>query len=144
MDGVREWPGTSAIHACGCAFACSWISAVSYCCRTCPIPGARSRDTDLVRWVSLAQSQKLSICFRCQCLDWLLLIECAVGGCRYRGCVLPNTTSLPFCDPELPTAARAKDLVSRMTLEEKKVQLIGGIGGGITPATPRLGVPAYQ
>eukprot|EP00750_Incisomonas_marina_P002966 INCI12791.2.p1 GENE.INCI12791.2~~INCI12791.2.p1 ORF type:complete len:714 (-),score=113.51 INCI12791.2:1394-3535(-) len=31
-----------------------------------------------------------------------------------------------------------------MTLEEKKVQLIGGIGGGITPATPRLGVPAYQ
>ena len=61
-----------------------------------------------------------------------------------RGCLLANTTSLPFCDTSLSMEARAKDLVSRMTLDEKLVQLIGGIGGGITPATPRLGVPAYQ
>ena len=63
---------------------------------------------------------------------------------RTPACVLANTTALPFCDTTLSTAARAKDLVQRMTAAEKLVQLIGGIGGGVTPATPRLGVPAYQ
>jgi beta-glucosidase-like glycosyl hydrolase len=58
--------------------------------------------------------------------------------------VLENTTNLPFCDPTLNNSARAKDLVARMTTQEKLVQLIGGIGGGVTPATTRLGVPAYQ
>ena len=63
---------------------------------------------------------------------------------RRPACVLANTTTLPFCDTSLSTTARAKDLVQRMTVPEKLVQLIGGIGGGVTPATPRLGVPAYQ
>ena len=31
-----------------------------------------------------------------------------------------------------------------MTVAEKVTQLIGGIGGGITPAVPSVGVPAYQ
>ena len=63
---------------------------------------------------------------------------------RRPACTLANTTSLPFCDTALGTSERAKDLVARMTLEEKLVQLIGGIGGGTTPSTPRLGVPAYE
>ena len=62
----------------------------------------------------------------------------------YRGCQLPNITGLPFCDTSLSSSARAKDFVSRMTLSEKLRQLIGGIGGGITPAVPRLGLPPYQ
>ena len=57
-----------------------------------------------------------------------------------RACLQANTTHLPFCDTTLSISARARDLVGRMTLEEKLVQLIGGIGGGVTPATPRLGV----
>jgi hypothetical protein len=61
-----------------------------------------------------------------------------------RGCTLANVTHLPFCDTKLSSTARAKDLVGRMRLDEKLTQLICGIGGGVTPATPRLGVPAYQ
>ena len=55
-----------------------------------------------------------------------------------------NTTTLPFCNVSLPIDTRVTDLVGRMTLEEKLGQLIGGIGGGVTPSIPRLGVPPYQ
>ncbi|MGQ9731974.1 MAG: glycoside hydrolase family 3 C-terminal domain-containing protein [Candidatus Zipacnadales bacterium] len=46
---------------------------------------------------------------------------------------------LPFRDPELPPASRARDLVSRMTLEEKVSQMVHEAA-----AIPRLGVPAYN
>lgn len=55
-----------------------------------------------------------------------------------------NTSGLPFCNTSLPTAARVADLVARMTLGEKVTQLIGGIGAGVTPGVPRLGLPPYQ
>src|SRR5690242_4247335 len=45
----------------------------------------------------------------------------------------------PYLDPALPFEARAADLVSRMTLEEKISQLMND-----APAIPRLGVPAYE
>lgn len=60
---------------------------------------------------------------------------CAPGG---------NTTSLPFCNTSLPIDVRISDLLSRMTLNEKLGQLVGGIGGGVTPAIPSLGIPPYQ
>jgi beta-glucosidase len=44
-----------------------------------------------------------------------------------------------YLAPEAPTDARVKDLVSRMTLEEKTSQLVS-----IAPAIPRLKVPAYN
>ena len=44
-----------------------------------------------------------------------------------------------YKDPAQPAERRAADLVSRMTLEEKAVQLQNG-----APAIPRLGVPAYD
>ena len=37
-----------------------------------------------------------------------------------------------------------KDLLGRMSEEEKLTQLIGGIGGGTTVAAPSVGVPRYQ
>ncbi len=45
----------------------------------------------------------------------------------------------PYLDPALPPARRAADLVSRLTLEEKVLQM-----QSTAPAIPRLGVPAYN
>ena len=45
----------------------------------------------------------------------------------------------PYLNPALAPEARAKDLVSRMTLEEKVSQM-----QDVAPAIPRLGVPAYN
>ena len=45
----------------------------------------------------------------------------------------------PFLDPNLSPDLRAADLVSRMTLEEKVLQM-----QSTAPAIPRLGVPAYN
>jgi beta-glucosidase len=45
----------------------------------------------------------------------------------------------PYQDPNLPPERRAADLVSRMTLEEKALQM-----QSTAPAIPRLAVPAYN
>jgi beta-glucosidase len=45
----------------------------------------------------------------------------------------------PFQDPSLPIAERVNDLVSRMTLEEKVLQM-----QHTAPAIPRLGIPSYD
>jgi beta-glucosidase len=45
----------------------------------------------------------------------------------------------PFMDPKLPLASRIRDLMGRMTVEEKASQLLDS-----TPAIPRLGVPEYS
>jgi beta-glucosidase len=45
----------------------------------------------------------------------------------------------PYLDPNLPPERRAADVVSRMTLEEKVLQM-----QSTAPAIPRLGVPAYN
>ena len=44
-----------------------------------------------------------------------------------------------YLDPSVPAVERAKDLVSRMTLEEKASQLVNQ-----ARAIPRLKVPAYD
>lgn len=45
----------------------------------------------------------------------------------------------PYLDPALSSDQRAKDLVSRMTLEEKISQM-----QDVAPAIPRLGIPPYN
>src|SRR6478752_972169 len=45
----------------------------------------------------------------------------------------------PYLNPDLPADARAADLVSRMTLDEKISQLVND-----APAIARLNVPAYE
>ncbi len=45
----------------------------------------------------------------------------------------------PYQNPDLPAEQRAADLVSRMTLEEKVLQMQNS-----APALPRLGIPAYD
>jgi beta-glucosidase len=44
-----------------------------------------------------------------------------------------------FRNPDLPAEQRAADIVARMTLEEKVLQMQNG-----APAIPRLGIPAYN
>jgi beta-glucosidase len=51
----------------------------------------------------------------------------------------PVPASAPWMDPDLDFEKRARDLVSRMTAEEKVSQLMNR-----APAIPRLGVPEYE
>ncbi|KAL0440129.1 UNVERIFIED_CONTAM: putative beta-D-xylosidase 7 [Sesamum latifolium] len=51
----------------------------------------------------------------------------------------PSTRSYPFCNVHLSVDERARDLVSRLTLDEKISQLINKAS-----AIPRLGIPYYQ
>ncbi|CAM9002512.1 unnamed protein product [Rhodiola kirilowii] len=51
----------------------------------------------------------------------------------------PLTKSLPFCNQALPISTRARDLVSRLTLDEKISQLVN-----TADAVPRLGVPKFE
>jgi beta-glucosidase len=50
-----------------------------------------------------------------------------------------QTSGAPYLNPDLSPVRRAADLVSRMTLEEKVLQM-----QSTAPAIPRLGVPAYN
>ncbi|KAL8232626.1 hypothetical protein R6Q57_002404 [Mikania cordata] len=51
----------------------------------------------------------------------------------------PATKSYPFCKLTSPISTRVKDLVSRLTLDEKISQLVN-----TAPVIPRLGIPAYE
>jgi beta-glucosidase len=61
---------------------------------------------------------------------------CAVAGSVSRS---QQADAPAYKDTKLPVDQRVKDLVSRMTLEEKVAQL-----GHTAPAIPRLGVPEYN
>jgi beta-glucosidase len=50
-----------------------------------------------------------------------------------------GAAACPYLNPSLGPEERAKDLVSRMTLEEKVSQMMD-----VAPGIPRLGVPAYN
>jgi beta-glucosidase len=65
---------------------------------------------------------------------------CAVAQPPVAGAVnacTPETCA--YLNPKLPAEQRAKDLVKRMTLDEKALQMID-----VAPAIPRLGVPEYN
>ncbi len=51
-----------------------------------------------------------------------------------------------YLNPDLPAEQRAADLVSRMTIDEKVLQMQDGFGGpnGGEPAIPRLNIAAYD
>ena len=51
----------------------------------------------------------------------------------------PQRDPVPYRDPSLPIQTRVRDLISRMTLEEKATQTVN-IAAGIT----RLGIPPYD
>ncbi|EXC72717.1 putative beta-D-xylosidase 5 [Morus notabilis] len=51
----------------------------------------------------------------------------------------PQASQFPFCDTSLSYDIRAKDIISRLTLQEKVQQLVSGSAG-----ISRLGVPSYE
>ncbi len=74
----------------------------------------------------------------------LLAIALPVVVLSVAGCLRaprPGTLDAraPYLDPRRPPAARAADLLRRLTVEEKIAQLMTA-----APAIPRLGVPAYD
>jgi hypothetical protein len=62
------------------------------------------------------------------------------------GCQHPPQSAMPFCDATQPIRLRVKDLIGRLTLEEKVGQLShgGAYKNGPAPAIARLGVAAWQ
>lgn len=72
------------------------------------------------------------------CLSLLLVVP---SSAQKYACdkTLSATSKFPFCNTSLSYQDRAKDLVSRLTLQEKVKQLVSGSAG-----IPRLGVPAYE
>jgi beta-glucosidase len=65
------------------------------------------------------------------------LLIVALAGCSRKADEDP--ARLPFRNTALGFEERAKDLVGRLTLEEKSQQV-----GHVAPAIPRLGIPAYN
>ncbi|KAL6066428.1 Beta-xylosidase/alpha-L-arabinofuranosidase 2, variant 3 [Balamuthia mandrillaris] len=71
-------------------------------------------------------------------LVWLSLRLCTViYGAPASMC--GGGSPYPFCDYKLPVEERVKDLLSRLTLEEKVGQMVTD-----APAIPRLGIESYQ
>jgi len=52
---------------------------------------------------------------------------------------MPTEPAPAYLDPDLPTAIRVNDLISRMTLDEKASQMMN-----TAPGIPRLGIPEYD
>ena len=73
--------------------------------------------------------------FRTALVEWVAsLLAFTIGTA-----VSAQVQQAPYMNPTLSPEARAHDLVSRMTLDEKALQSIN-----TAPAIPRLGVPAYD
>ena len=74
------------------------------------------------------------------CLLALAGAAAAAAAPNARPCASADSASAyPFCDASLSIPARARALVSLLTLDEKIAQLSNTAGG-----VPRLGVPPYQ
>jgi len=73
-----------------------------------------------------------------------VLLLATVTGCRPAPSPVPtplpgDSAMLPFQNPDLPVEVRIRDLLDRLTLEEKASQLQHQ-----SAAIPRLGIPAYD
>jgi beta-glucosidase len=67
--------------------------------------------------------------------QFVIALLCLIGST----CFGQQLSNAPYWDPNLSPEKRATDIVSRMTLEEKVLQM-----QSTAPAIPRLGVPAYN
>jgi beta-glucosidase len=80
----------------------------------------------------------------CQCLEGVSDGRAANGGERMEGTqkdagMDAQARGAPYRDPSRPMAERVRDLISRMSLDEK-----AAVMANTTPGIPRLGVPKYD
>ncbi len=68
-----------------------------------------------------------------------LLITDAAAAAESMSCADPPLNTYPYCNTSLPVDVRVKDLLSRMSLDEKAAILDAGV-----PAIPRLGLPSMS
>ena len=69
------------------------------------------------------------------CMKRLLLLTVFIGSC----CIGMQAQQEAYLNLSLPVDTRVKDLISRLTLEEKVYQMMNN-----TPAIPRLHIPEYN
>lgn len=69
----------------------------------------------------------------------LLCVSQFIIGISISFSTLAQSYSYPFQNPSLSFSERAKDIISRLTLEEKVAQMLNS-----APAIPRLGIPAHD
>src|SRR5580700_8039387 len=86
----------------------------------------------LRRGVRMQESKKKCSAYRTAVLLLPLLLA-------ERGFSAPDVAITPWLDDSQPAEVRARELVSRMTLDEKAAQLEDW-----APGIPRLGIPDYQ
>ncbi|PON90551.1 Glycoside hydrolase [Trema orientale] len=79
--------------------------------------------------------------FPLYCLSLLVILQIVPSITQKQACdqSFSQTSQFPFCDTSLSYEARANDLVSRLSLQEKVQQLVSKSAG-----IPRLGVPSYN
>ena len=70
---------------------------------------------------------------------FIVLVFSGLGTIFVQGQERQNKYEFPFLDPDLPLQSRVDDLVSRLTLEEKVLQM-----QHTAPAVERLGIPQYN
>jgi hypothetical protein len=69
------------------------------------------------------------------CGDIFSKLRLCLAVDKYPTCIDAPLSGFPFCNKDLPAAERARDLVSRMTLDEKAANM-----DSYNPGVPRLGL----
>ena len=72
-------------------------------------------------------------------VGWIVLSTALFCGSRVPFAAAQDTAKLPFMNPQLTPEQRARDLVQRMTLGEKALEMQNN-----SAAIPRLNIPRYQ
>ncbi|XP_024970716.1 probable beta-D-xylosidase 7 [Cynara cardunculus var. scolymus] len=82
---------------------------------------------------------RIGLVLMIKCLAMMMMIVSAAESPPFSCDPSSPTPPYPFCNISLPISNRAHDVVSRLTLDEKVLQLVNG-----APEIPRLGISAYE
>ncbi|KAJ4967201.1 hypothetical protein NE237_019050 [Protea cynaroides] len=87
--------------------------------------------------ITICKIQKLKL--KPECLFIFIPLLLLVSAAAQPPFTCDSNKSFTFCKVSLPISQRVRDLVSRLTLDEKISQLVN-----TAPAIPRLGIPSYE
>ncbi len=127
------------------------VAAAGAAKKVCTIAGQVEHEDDSIRGpltVAFAASKNIAKFNTIQVKDATGTTVVAFSALDLAAPFTGDATKVPevagaaiWKDPSQPLAAREKDLISRMSLQQKVAQLRGGQGGA--PAIPQLGLPSY-